>query len=62
MIPSALVSASGMTAVGMIGGGSGVGAAAGPVGAVAGATVGLAVYGIIKAIEKKEKELTKEVK
>ena len=31
--------------------------AAGPVGAIAGATVGLATYGIIKAFSDKEKEL-----
>lgn len=56
-VASGLIAASGMSAVGMIGGGAGVGAATGPVGAVAGATVGLAVYGIIKAFSDKEKEL-----
>lgn len=56
-VASGLIAASGMTAAGMVGGGAGVGAAAGPVGAVAGATVGLAVYGIIKAFSDKEKEL-----
>ena len=56
-VASGLIAASGMTAAGMVGGGAGVGAAAGPVGAVAGATVGLAVYGIIKAFLDKEKEL-----
>ncbi len=58
-IASGLIAASGMSAVGMIGGGAGVGAATGPVGAVAGATVGLAVYGIIKAFSDKEKELAR---
>ena len=56
-VASGLIAASGMTAAGMVGGGAGVGAAAGPVGALAGATVGLAVYGIIKAFSDKEKEL-----
>lgn len=59
-VVSGLVAASGMTAAGLVGGGAGVGAAAGPVGAVAGATVGLAVYGIIKAFSDKENELKKE--
>lgn len=44
------VSVSGMTAVGMIGGGAGFGAAAGPVGASVGALAGLAMYGIAWAI------------
>ena len=61
-VASGLIAASGMTAAGMVGGGAGVGAAAGPVGAVAGATVGLAVYGIIKAFSDKENELKKEKK
>lgn len=56
-VASGLIAASGMSAVGMVGGGAGVGAATGPVGAVAGAAVGLAVYGIIKAFSDKEKEL-----
>ncbi|NMF83445.1 hypothetical protein E1H13_08850 [Nodosilinea sp. P-1105] len=45
-----VVSASGMTAAGMVGGGAGFGAAAGPVGAGIGALAGLAVYGVIRAI------------
>ncbi len=38
------------TAVGILGGGAGIGAPAGPVGIVAGAVVGLAAYGAMKAI------------
>ena len=57
VVGSGLISVSGMTAAGMVGGGSGIGMAAGPVGAIAGATVGLATYGIIKAFSDKEKEL-----
>ena len=57
IVGSGLISVSGMTAAGMVGGGSGIGMAAGPVGAIAGATVGLATYGIIKAFLDKEKEL-----
>ena len=56
VVGSGIIAATGMTAVGMVGGGAGVGAAAGPVGAVAGATVGLAVYGIYQAFADKEKE------
>lgn len=41
---------SGMTAVGMVGGGAGFGGAAGPVGAAVGALAGLAVYGVVQAI------------
>ena len=37
---------SGMVAVGMVGKGTGVGSAAGPVGAVLGGIAGLAVYGL----------------
>ena len=59
-VASGLVAASGMTAAGMVGGSAGIGAAAGPVGAIAGATMGLAVYGIIKAFSDKENELKKE--
>ena len=40
----------GMSAVGMVGQGAGVGAAAGPLGVVAGAIVGLAGYGLIRAL------------
>ncbi|MGO9572358.1 MAG: hypothetical protein ACLP5H_32990 [Desulfomonilaceae bacterium] len=43
-----VVAATGMTAIGAIGGGAGIGAAAGPVGAVAGAVTGLAVYGVYR--------------
>ena len=57
IVGSGLIAVSGMTAVGMVGGGAGVGASAGPVGAIVGATVGLAVYGIVKAFEDREKEL-----
>lgn len=38
----------GLNAVGMIGGGAGIGWAAGPVGALGGAVVGLAGYGLYK--------------
>jgi hypothetical protein len=41
----ATVAVTGMTAAGMVGGGAGVGCAAGPLGVVAGAVVGLAAYG-----------------
>lgn len=40
------VAATGMTAAGMVGGGAGIGAAAGPVGIVAGTVIGLAAYGV----------------
>jgi hypothetical protein len=43
--------ASELTAIGAIGGGAGVGAAAGPVGIVAGAVTGLAAYGIYKLFQ-----------
>lgn len=43
------ISISGMTAVGMVGGGTGAGMAAGPVGAVVGALGGLALYGAYSA-------------
>jgi len=43
-----VVAATGMTAIGAIGGGAGIGMAAGPVGAVAGAVTGLAVYGLYR--------------
>jgi len=42
---------SGMSACSVVGGGMGLGAAAGPVGAVVGAIAGLAVYGIYKVFE-----------
>ena len=41
---------SGMTAAGMVGGGAGIGSAAGPFGTAAGAITGLAVYGVVRAI------------
>lgn len=41
-----LVEASGLTAAGMIGGGTGIGMAAGPVGMVAGGLIGATVYGV----------------
>lgn len=47
-----VVAATGMTAAGMIGGGAGIGTAAGPVGAVAGALLGLAAYGLYRIIRK----------
>jgi hypothetical protein len=43
-----VVAASGITAIGAVGSGAGFGSAAGPVGAIAGAVVGLAIYGIYK--------------
>ena len=47
------VSATGFTAAGMVGGGAGIGMAAGPLGVIAGAISGLAVYGVYKAFEPK---------
>jgi hypothetical protein len=46
------VTATGMTAVGIVGTGAGIGAAAGPVGIAVGALGGLAVYGLKKAFKK----------
>lgn len=45
-----IVASSGMTAAGMVGGGAGVGAPAGPVGAAGGALVGMAAYGVFRVI------------
>lgn len=47
-----VVAATGLTAVGAVGSGAGIGAAACPVGAVAGAIIGVAVYGIVKLFNK----------
>jgi len=44
------IAASGFTAAGMMGGGAGIGAAAGPVGAAVGSLAGLAAYGAYRAI------------
>ena len=44
-----VVSVSGLTAIGAIGGGAGVGSALGPVGAIAGGVTGLAAYGVWRA-------------
>src|SRR5262245_12867217 len=46
----AVVAGTGMTAAGMVGSGSGFGAAAGPIGIAVGALAGLAVYGILRAL------------
>ena len=46
-----IVSISGMSAVGMVGGGAGVGMSAGPVGTVVGAIAGLALFGACRAIK-----------
>lgn len=46
-----LVAASGLTAVGAVGGGAGIGAAAGPVGILAGAVLGLTAYGAKKLLD-----------
>jgi hypothetical protein len=46
------VIASGLTAAGMVGGGAGIGMAAGPVGMIIGAIGGLALYGLIRAFWK----------
>ena len=43
-----VVVATGVTAAGMVGTGAGFGAAAGPVGIVGGAVVGLAAYGVYR--------------
>ena len=45
-----VVAATGLTAVGAVGGGAGIGAAASPVGIAVGALAGLAFYGISKAL------------
>ncbi|MDQ5911238.1 MAG: hypothetical protein QG599_3335 [Pseudomonadota bacterium] len=42
------IAATGLTAAGMVGGGAGIGAAAGPVGATIGAITGLAAYGLYR--------------
>ncbi len=47
------VAATGMTAIGMVGGGGGTGMAAGPIGVVVGAVAGLALYGAHRAIKGK---------
>jgi len=54
-VGAGVVAASGITAVGALGAGAGVGAAAGPVGIVAGAVVGLAVYGVYRLCKKGDK-------
>ncbi len=41
-----IVATTGVTAVGVIGGGAGIGSAAGPIGTAIGALVGLAGYGV----------------
>ena len=46
-----IVNGMGMSAVGIIGGGAGFGFAAGPVGAVLGGLIGLAAYGVIRAVD-----------
>ena len=45
-----LVARAGLTAAGMVGSGTGIGAAAGPVGMIAGAVTGLAVYAVLRAL------------
>ena len=42
----AAIALTGLTAIGPVGGGAGIGAATGPVGAAVGALVGLAAYGV----------------
>ena len=51
-----VVAATGVTAASFVGGGTGIGAAAGPVGAAIGATVGLAAYGVYKVFSSDEKK------
>jgi len=46
-----VVTATGMTAVGAVGSGAGMGAAAGPVGIAVGAVAGLAVYGLYRVFK-----------
>lgn len=46
-----VVATTGMSAVGVMGSGAGIGAAAGPVGMVAGAVIGLACYGVYRVIK-----------
>ena len=55
-IGGAVIAASGMSAAGMVGGGAGIGAAAGPVGAVFGAVAGLAVFGVVVTANAVRKE------
>jgi hypothetical protein len=45
-----VIAVSGMVAAGMVGGGAGIGMAAGPVGAFIGGLVGLALFGVIQAV------------
>ncbi len=45
-----VITATGMTAAGMVGGGAGIGAAAGPVGVAFGALAGLSVYAVYRVI------------
>jgi phage-related tail protein len=45
-VGSAAIAATGLTAAGMVGGGAGIGCAAGPVGFAVGALVGLSAYGV----------------
>lgn len=46
-----VAAASGLSACSVVGGGMGLGAAAGPIGAAVGAVAGLAVYGVYKIFD-----------
>lgn len=46
------VAASGLTALGAVGGGAGIGCALGPAGVVGGAVVGLATWAIVRLFKK----------
>ena len=56
-----VVAATGVTAASFVGGGTGIGAAAGPVGAAIGAITGLASYGIYKVITSQSKRNNNEI-
>jgi hypothetical protein len=53
----AAVQASGLSAAGMVGSGTGIGAAAGPVGAAFGAIAGLAVVGLLHVVPEKRERI-----
>jgi hypothetical protein len=51
-----IIAISGMSAAGMVGGGAGIGAAAGPVGVVAGAVTGVAVLTVARTANKVQQD------
>lgn len=54
LVGAGTIAATGWTAIGILGTGTSIGSAAGPVGAAIGAISGLAVYGIYRACQKKK--------